>query len=388
MSFAQSKEISSANRAWFEHESRLLAPYAMHTADSRGRRHPEPDHPYRTAYVRDRDRIIHSAGFRRLAFKTQVFAGQPNDHHRTRLTHTLEVVQIARTVSRYLRLNEDLTEAVALAHDLGHPPFGHAGERALAEVCAASGGFEHNRQGLRLVEFLESRYPNFPGLNLTYELLESIALHSKTPEAPEVLEFRPDRRMLLECQVVDLADSIAYTTHDIDDALRHGLISFEDLREVECWRRAEDRARRNYGPDIEGKQLARGVIRSLIDEQVGGMIAESSRRLREIRSVEEVKDDADNLIALPAEWTDWLRPMQAFLFQRVYRHEAVMRRARDGERKIRRLFETLLARPELIPAKYARRQEDSIERQACDYVASMTDRFADRLAEELFGSAW
>lgn len=233
MTFHRPTEPSIANTRFFEVERQLLAPYAMHTEDSLGRRYSERDHEYRPAYVRDRDRIIHSAAFRRMAYKTQVFVEQPNDHHRTRLTHTLEVVQIARTASRILKLNEDLTEAVALAHDLGHPPFGHAGERILAELTESVGGFEHNRQGLRLVERLESRYPGFPGLNLTYEVLESIALHSKRPDSPEVAPYQPHRRMLAECQVVDLADSIAYTTHDIDDAIRHGLLTFEELREVE-----------------------------------------------------------------------------------------------------------------------------------------------------------
>lgn len=359
-----------------------LAPYAMPSSDSLGRRYMEQEHPYRPPYVRDRDRIIHSAAFRRLAYKTQVFASQPNDHHRTRLTHTLEVSQIARTVSRHLKLNEDLTEAAALAHDLGHPPYGHAGERVLAELMAQHGGFEHNRQGLRLVQQLESRYPEFPGLNLSYEVLESIALHSKAKDALDVVEFQPRRRMLAEFQVVDLADSIAYSTHDIDDALRHGLIQFSDLEEVELWRKSEALALAKHGP-LQGKQLARAVIRSLIDLQVGSMIAESTRRLSTARHVDDVRGATQNLVDVPSDVEMLKAELQAFLFKRVYRHETVTRRTRAGEGKVRRLFDTLTRRPELIPDKYRRREEDSLPRQVCDYIASMTDRYADRIHDEL-----
>lgn len=385
MSFHRPLTPSLANARFFEVERQLLAPYAMHTEDSIGRRFGERDHEYRPAYVRDRDRIIHSAAFRRMAYKTQVFVEQPNDHHRTRLTHTLEVVQIARTASRILKLNEDLTEAVALAHDLGHPPFGHAGERILAELTESVGGFEHNRQGLRLVEHLESRYPNFPGLNLTYEVLESMALHSKRPDAPEVQPYQPSRRMLAECQVVDLADSIAYSTHDIDDAVRHGLLTFDELKEVELWRWAEERAKETYGNDLEGKQLTRGVIRSLIDAQVGGMISESARRLDGVKSTEDVRSAVRNLVDLPDEISRLKAQLQAFLFQRVYRHEAVTRRTKEGENKIRRLFEVFLRNPSKLPDKYRRDDVDPIERRICDYIASMTDRFAAKLYDEMIG---
>lgn len=372
----------------FEIEDRLLAPHAMRAADSLGRRHVEPEHPYRGPYVRDRDRIIHSAAFRRLAYKTQVFIGPSNDHHRTRLTHTLEVVQIARTAARNLRLNEDLTEASALAHDLGHPPFGHAGERVLAELLADHGGFEHNRQGLRLVEFLESRYPNFPGLNLTYEVLESMALHSKRPSAPEIFEFEPHRRMLAEGQAADLADSIAYSTHDIDDAIRHGLIQFEDLREVELGRIAEERARTNYGAALEGKQRTRAVIRSLIDLQVGGMIDESSRRLRNVESVDQVRAAQHNVVDLPEGMSKQKAELQAFLFARVYRHPSVTQSIREGEAKLRRLFETIARKPDLLPDKYRLRPDDApLERRIADYIASMTDRFTNRLYSEMFGGS-
>src|SRR2546425_2618691 len=204
---------------WLEREQEVLAPYAMRTQQSRGRRHPEESHPYRTLYQRDRDRIVHSTAFRRLMYKTQVLVSQTNDHHRTRLTHTLEVAQISRTIARQLGLNEDLTEAIALAHDLGHPPFGHAGEDTLDECMRAHGGFEHNRHGLRILEELEYRYADFPGLNLSWEVLEAQAMHSKSPQSPEISPYVGVGKPLLEAQLVDAADSLAYDSHDVDDAL-------------------------------------------------------------------------------------------------------------------------------------------------------------------------
>ena len=383
MTFHRSCEASAAVARWHDAERQRLAAYAMRAADSLGRRHPEPEHPYRPAYVRDRDRIVHSAAFRRLAYKTQVFVGPSNDHHRTRLTHTLEVVQMARTAARNLDLNEDLTEAIALAHDLGHPPFGHAGERVLAELTAAHGGFEHNRQGLRLVEFLESRYPTFPGLNLSYEVLESIAHHAGNKEAPEVQEFQPDRRPLAEAQTADLADGVAYAAHDIDDALRHGLLSFSDLRGLELWRLAEERAEERYGVGLEGKQRSRAGIRSLIDLEVGGMIDESRRRLAAAVEPEDVRRANRNLVALPQSMERLKAELQEFLFDRVYRHPAVMKTIREGEAKLRRLFEAIRSRPELLPDKYRRREADPIERRIADYLASMTDRYASRLYEDV-----
>src|SRR5437762_10079021 len=204
---------------WLDREEEVLAPYARRTRQSRGRHYPEEPHPYRTLYQRDRDRIVHATAFRRLMYKTQVLVNQTGDHHRTRMTHTLEVAQISRTIARQLGLNEDLTEAIALAHDLGHPPLGHAGESALDDCMQAHGGFEHNRHGLRIVELLEYRYADFPGLNLSWEVLESLAKHSKEPEALEVQKYAGAGQPFLEAQLVDAADSLAYDTHDIDDAL-------------------------------------------------------------------------------------------------------------------------------------------------------------------------
>src|SRR5881394_420393 len=228
---------------WLDREDEVLAPYAMRTRLSRGRRHPEPPHPFRTLYQRDRDRVVHCTAFRRLMHKTQVLVAQTNDHHRTRLTHTLEVAQISRTIARQLGLNEDLTEAIALAHDLGHPPFGHAGETALDGCMKEHGGFEHNSHALRLVQQLEYRYPDFPGLNLTWEVRQAIALHSQRRDSDELREFANAGQPSLEAQVVDAADSLAYDCHDIDDALSVGLITQDDLAAVPFWELAAAQVR-------------------------------------------------------------------------------------------------------------------------------------------------
>src|SRR5437660_1796336 len=246
-----------------DREDEVLAPYAMRTRESRGREYPEDDHPYRTLYQRDRDRIVHATAFRRLMYKTQVLVNQTSDHHRTRLTHTLEVAQISRTIARQLGLNEDLTESIALSHDLGHPPFGHAGEEALDQCMRDFGGFEHNRHGFRIVTQLEYRYAEFPGLNLSWEVLEAMALHSKSQDAPEMEQYRSGGRGFLEAQVVDASDSLAYDTHDIDDALSVGLISFADLEGVEFWRRAADEVRRLHG-ELRPEQFQPTVVRKLI----------------------------------------------------------------------------------------------------------------------------
>src|SRR5438270_3255199 len=275
---------------WLDREDAVLAPYAMRTRQSRGRRHPEDPHPFRTLYQRDRDRVVHSTAFRRLMYKTQVLIVQTDDHHRTRLTHTLEVAQIGRTIARQLGLNEDLTEAIALSHDLGHPPFGHAGEQALDDCMRVLGGFEHNRHGLRIVEVLEYRYADFPGLNLSLEVLEAIAHRSKRTDAPEVQALAAPGKPLLEAQVVDAADSLAYNSHDIDDALSAGLISMEELDEVEFWRRTLDRVRQEHRA-IGPRQLEPTAVRALINWQVSDLLTHTRERLRQhrIATVEDVR---------------------------------------------------------------------------------------------------
>jgi dGTPase len=355
-----------------------LAPYAMHSRLTRGRRYPEEAHAYRSAYQRDRDRIIHSTAFRRLMHKTQVLVTQINDHHRTRLTHTLEVAQISRTIAGQLGLNEELTEAVALSHDLGHPPFGHAGEQALNQCLRDQGGFEHNRHGLRIVEVLEYRYPDFPGLNLSLEVLEAIAMHSKRHEAPEIAEFRKLGQPHLEAQLVDAADSLAYDAHDVDDALNVGLIGLGDLESVAFWQRAVERVRRKYA-HIGPLQFQPAVVRALIDWQVTDLLAQTNEHLRRegIRSLEDVRACPRLLVGPGDEVRHLKAELEKFLHQRVYRHHRVMRMAVKGQRIVEALFAEFCRVPQLLPERYFQRsQAEPVQRVVCDYLAGMTDRYA------------
>jgi dGTPase len=363
---------------WLDREEKLLAPYAMRTRQGRGRRHPETEHAFRTPYQRDRDRVIHSTAFRRLMYKTQVLVAPTNDHHRTRLTHTLEVAQISRTIARQLGLNEDLTEAVALAHDLGHPPFGHAGESALDECMGGHGGFEHNRHGLRIVEVLEYRYADFPGLNLSWEVREAMAQHSRRRNAPEVAAYLGDGRPLLEAQVVDAADSLAYDAHDVDDAFGVGLLTAEDLDGVEFWRRAVERVEARHGR-LGPLQFQPTVVRALIDWQVTDLLEHTRQRLRQanIRSVDDVRAAPDLLVGPGPEVRRLKTELEAFLHERVYRHYRVMRMAAKGRRVLQALFAEFCRAPELLPDRYRRRvRAEGRERVACDYLAGMTDRYA------------
>lgn len=371
---------------WLEREEEVLAPYAMRTRASRGRRHPDDTHPFRTLYQRDRDRIVHCTAFRRLMYKTQVLVTQTNDHHRTRLTHTIEVAQISRTIARQLGLNEDLVEAIALSHDLGHPPFGHAGENALNECMADHGGYEHNRHGLRIVEWLEYRYADFPGLNLSWEVLEAMAHHSKRRDAPEIAEFLSAGQPLLEAQVVDAADSLAYDTHDIDDALSTGLINPADLEGVAFWRQAVERVRRpnrKLGP----LQFQPTVVRALIDWQVSDLLEHTRKRLRQaqIRTVADVRKAPGLLVGPGPEVQTLKHELEAFLHRQVYRHYRVMRMANKGQRILRALFEEYHQSPEQLPDRYTRRiPVEGKEQVICDYLAGMTDRYAQEEYQRLF----
>ncbi|MBI3822588.1 MAG: deoxyguanosinetriphosphate triphosphohydrolase [Planctomycetes bacterium] len=363
---------------WLDREDQTLAPYAMRTRQSKGRKHPEPTHPFRTLYQRDRDRIVHSTAFRRLMHKTQVLVNQPGDYHRTRLTHTLEVTQIARTIARALGLNEDLTEAVALLHDLGHPPFGHAGEAALDECMRDFGGYEHNRHGLRLVELLEYRYPDFPGLNLSWEVLQAQAMHSKRPDAPEVKGYLQVGQPLLEAQIVDAVDSLAYDCHDVDDALSVGLITPEQLAETPFWNRAVERVRAEHR-SIQADQLQPTVIRKLIDWQVVDLLETMHRNLllAKIRTVEDVRRCQELLVAPSAEVKSLKAGLEAFLHANVYRHWRVMRMACKGQQILRQMFAEFCQHPQTLPTRYQRRAESGVLQQTvCDYLAGMTDRFA------------
>jgi dGTPase len=351
-------------------EAVLLAPYAMHSTDSVGRRYPEPDHPYRGPFQRDRDRITHCAAFRRLSFKTQVFTGELGDYHRTRLTHTLEVASIARTLARALRLNEDLVEALALAHDLGHPPFGHAGEDALDECLAGAGGFSHNRQALRIVEELEQRYPGFPGLNLTEEVRQGQAARSL--DASDAAS-----RPLLEAQVVEAADSVAYDTHDADDALELGLLSLEELLATPLWAAAARRVRTRWQA-LTAKELTRAVLHELIDWQVGDLLAGAQRRLDEGRIDSPAAVRAAPPIVLPSpELAGPKAELERLLFERVYRHASLLRGRRRAQDWLRAVFAHYVAQPESLPPAFLHRADTlGLERTVGDYLAGMTDRYA------------
>src|SRR5437867_3196294 len=363
---------------WLDREEEVLAPYAMRTRQSRGRRHPEEPHAYRTLYQRDRDRIIHSTAFRRLMYKTQVLVNQTSDHHRTRLTHSLEVAQISRTIARQLGVNEDLTECIALGHDLGHPPFGHAGEEALNECMKDHGGYEHNLHALRIVEHLEYRYADFPGLNLSWESLEAMAQHSKRKDGPELQEYLGVGQPLLEAQIVDASDSLAYDTHDIDDALSVGLITFAELEEVEFWHRAAEQVRHTHGL-LRAEQFQPTVVRKLIGWQVTDMLEHAQQRLREeqIRTVEDVRHCKRILVAPGPEVQRLKANLETFLHQRVYRHYRVIRMQTKGRRFVRALFDEYCRVPQQLPERYARRAlAGSLERTVCDYLAGMTERYA------------
>jgi dGTPase len=363
---------------WLEREEEVLAPYAMRTRQSRGRRHPEEPHAYRTLYQRDRDRIVHATAFRRLMYKTQVVVNQTSDHHRTRLTHTLEVAQISRTVARQLGLNEDLTEAIALAHDLGHPPFGHAGEEALDECMRDEGGFEHNQHGLRLLEQLEYRYADFPGLNLSWEVLQALAARSKRQEAPEIQELDSGCQQLLEAQVVEAADSLAYDTHDLDDALSLGLITPADLQQVEFWTRTEDYVKKQH-PRLEPEQFQATMVRALINWQVTDLLEHTQQRLQQesIVTVEDVRQAPEALVVPSPEVRALKLGLERFLYERVYRHYRVTRMASKGRRFLQMLFAEFCRRPEQLPERHAlRARTGQPERVVCDYLAGLTDRSA------------
>jgi dGTPase len=355
-----------------EREAALLAPYAMRSAATAGRKYPEPAHPYRGPFQRDRDRILHSAAFRRLSQKTQVFTGEMGDYHRTRLTHTLEVASIARTLARALRLNEDLVEALALAHDIGHPPFGHSGEDVLDDCLRAEGGFNHNAQALRIVELIENRYPEFPGLNLSREVLHG-QQHRIEKHAPGGAKPSP----LLEVQVVDAADSIAYDSHDTDDALAVGLVELPQLLEVPLWREASERVGRRFA-NLDDRQLCRAIVHELINWQVDDLLSGIERSLAALR-VNAVADVRRlPIVAAPStELAEKKRGLESFLWHQVYRHPTVIARRVPAQQALREMFDLFAAAPDRLPPKFQQRAAaDGVPRAVADYLAGMTDRFA------------
>jgi dGTPase len=391
---------------WLDFEDRWLAPYAMPSRASRGRRHAEPDHPFRSLYQRDRERIVHCTAFRRMTGKTQVLVASINDHHRTRLTHTLEVTQLARTVARRLRLNEDLAEAIALAHDIGHPPFGHAGEGALDECLKPFGGFDHNLFGLRRVDELEERYPQFPGLNLSFEVREAFIQHSGRTDTSECAEFRAAGRPLLEAQIADVVDSIAYDTHDTDDALGLGFITLAELSRVDFWAQATERVH-SHTPGLSDGPLRVAVVRELLAWQVTDLLEETANRLAaaNVRSVTDVRSASGPLVGFTPDVRKLKAGLERFLHERVYKHHRVLRMTANGKRILQALFAEYVRSPELLPEKHLRRwtgadtivgppppgwvtaartRLDCLERVVGDYLAGMTDRFAQLEYRRLF----
>ncbi len=362
-----------------EYEEKFLAPYAMKSFQSRGRVHEEKEHPYRTCYQRDRDRIVHSAAFRRLEYKTQVFVNHEGDYYRTRLTHTIEVAQIARTIASALRLNVDLTEAVALAHDLGHTPFGHSGEDALNELMAKHGGFNHNLHGLRVVDHLEERYPNFSGLNLTWEVREGIVKHSsKFDKAVRIKDFSPGHLPTLETQIVDIADEIAYDNHDLDDGLTSGLLKESDLETLPIWKNICLPITQKYAK-IDSTRKKYLIIRSLIDLQVTDLLQETEKQIQKykLKSCADLKKLDKKIVNFSKEVLSLRRPLRDFLMEKLYCHYRVIRMHNKAKLFIQELFKYYIDKPEALPTQIHKRiSADGVRKVVCDYIAGMTDRYA------------
>jgi dGTPase len=367
-------------------------PYAMNVEESRGRRYSEPKHPYRNDYARDRDRVVHSRAFRRLEAKTQVFTTRFSDHFRNRLTHTLEVAQIARTVAGSLGLNADLTEALALVHDIGHPPFGHAGEKQLdLRMCEFGDRFNHNLHALYIVEHFEQRYLDFPGLNLTFEVREGIIKHSRdysTKEHPELAEYLPDQRPPLEAQLIDLVDEIAYNTADLDDGYEAHLVHLEQLRtEVPIFGAAYSAIDERY-PDGKEKLKFNEALKQVLDHLATDLIENTQRRVREagVNSVEDIRMYPKRLVGFSPEVAQQNGALKRFLFARLYSDPAI---AGDRDRSVGALdslFGFFMEHPERMPGQYAEQAKLAPRhRIVCDYIAGMTDQFLLRQRRELLG---
>ena len=355
-------------------ECATLAPFAEKSGASRGRKYSEPSHAYRTEFQRDRARIIHSRAFRRMEYKTQVFLNGAGDHLRTRLTHSIEVASISRTIARALRLNEDLAEAIALAHDLGHAPFGHSGEEMLAECMRDHGGFDHNRQSLRVVELLETPYPNFPGLNLTFEVREGLRKHEHAFKTPDGETYNCTS---LEAQVADLADEITYYSHDLDDAVDFEILSPAQLEQDEVWRRSHRAVLARYGGGLE-PELHKLIIRDIIDNEVHDLVATSAKSIAEsaVQSADDVRRQPAPLICYSDELAQANRALRKFLYQNVYYHPRVTAVNRRACEMLRNVFEAYLVDPTRLGEAATKRVErEGLHRTVCDYVAGMTDRY-------------
>ncbi len=371
--------MKKADRLYLERmENEFLAPYAAKSVLTNGRKYKEFPHPYRTEYQRDRDRIIHCKAFRRLEYKTQVFVNHEGDHYRTRLTHTIEVAQIARSIARALRLNEDLAEALALAHDLGHTPFGHTGEKVLDEMLKDKGGFEHNRQSLRIVEILEERYEMFPGLNLTWETREGIIKHSSM-DFPETAAYSPAEHPSLEAQIIDFADEIAYNNHDLDDGLTSGLLDMKNIKKMAIWEMAVKSIGGKKNIPENNRSMINKIIRSiinilvtdLIDTVIGNLDRFSIKGYRDVRSSPEL------IAGFSPAVKEANLELKNMLNIKLYRHYKVVRMGIKTQKVMRELFNIYIEFPNALPEDhYKRIKTDGLKQTISDYIAGMTDRFA------------
>jgi dGTPase len=360
-----------------QREQALLAPFAMRSSNSRGRIHPEPDHPYRGPFQRDRDRILHSSAYRRLSGKMQVFTGEMGDYHRTRLTHTQEVATIARTVGRALGLNEDLIEALALMHDLGHPPYGHAGEDALNECIADDGGFSHNQFGLTIVQELEIRFHQFPGLNLTHEVLEGQSTRAEKQNR--------QRKALLEVQLVDAADSTTYDAHDTDDAIKLGLVTIEEMQELVLIRESLEFVQHHYS-NLNSDLLRKALVHRLIERQVTGLLSYCAQELKrfDFRSTQEALE-SDFQISHSQELTEKKKELERFLYERVYRHPRLTAMRERAQWRLKQMYSVYCQDPGWFPSKYRQRAERvGVRRMAVEYLAGMTDHYCEEIYGKMF----
>lgn len=368
-----------------QQEQAHLAPYALCSRESRGRQYPQEEPRYRTAFQRDRDRIIHSAAFRRLEYKTQVFVNDEGDYYRTRLTHTLEVSQLGRTIARALRVNEELVEAICLAHDLGHPPFGHAGEEKLDALMREHGGFNHNHQSYRVVTELERRYPSFPGLNLSFETLAGLAKHETKYDLSQVAGLDPSLRGSMEAQVANFVDELAYNAHDLDDGLQSGLLKPPDLDALEIWRTLCDRL--NWRGEIVDEVTRHVFIRELVGLLVDDVLQTTAVRLESLnpQSSDDIQRQPGNVVGYSDSIARMNRALKVFLYENMYYSFRVVRMKKRAERFIEQIFGTLLDDPRQLPPE----QQQEIERRGvhrviADYIASMTDRSALLEYQHLF----
>lgn len=369
-----------------ELEEQNLAPYAIHSKDSKGRAHPEDEPDYRTIFQRDRDRILHTTAFRRLEYKTQVFINYEGDYYRTRLTHTLEVAQIGRSVARALGANEDLVETICLAHDLGHPPFGHSGERTLARLMLEHGGFDHNRHSFRIVTKIEKRYPEFDGLNLSWEVLEGIVKHETEYDVSDAKDFDPNLRGHLEAQIANAADELAYTAHDLDDGLRSGLITPEQLTGNSLWEVINESIGRRR-TDVFDELTRHRLIRRLINIEVTDLVQSIDRMIRRsgLRTVEDLQKLPYNVVGFSEDMHRRNRELKDFLFNQLYNHYRVVRMAVKAEKIVTDLFNAFIKEPAILPENFQQTiDEIGLEQTVCYYIAGMTDRYAIDEHQKLF----